>query len=489
MDRQLVIVVALCTLYTSVLGVVKQSKTIATSPLYIETGPSNNAVHLGSTVTLTCRIAPGTVDTAVVQWWEYGTNPNGAQISDMNVLLPGHPNRQRYSMIMDSPEQYDLMIRDIEPIDGTYFKCMDTNADPINQKQLGAQLVVIVSQPNCTTTMTSSIVLEDEYHTAECRMYFQASEGVYPHMFWTGPDPYVQASSQTNVSVWSGVSFTVTRSMDTQLYQCKTNFTEQGFDSPDSASNVPTWSYTYRTPQLLVHWGPKNMYHTPDQTRYDVNTVVTCHADAFPAASYFWQNVDSGEVWGSQSFRITETLVGTHRMRCHAENYINNILYYNDLFFDMTVNPVPTTQTPGASTTTTTPPDEAYCRDLTGRWQASNPKATMCIWVDYANNGVMSGMMRNGTETYWLDLYGRVQLNTFDQGGFSAVAPGEIGVTAYVLECKACFGVETMLVSQLQRSETSMETCGDPGQSLILPDFTFYRVDNAPPCSAEAPPA
>lgn len=475
MERHLLaVVVAFCALFTSAFG-------------YIESGPANTAAHLGNSVVLSCSQSTDSVGTSRMQWWEFGTNSFGAQISDMDTLLPGHPNRVRYTMTMDTPEQYDLQINDIQLVDGTYFLCRDANAAQPDQIQLGAQLVVIESEPNCTTTLASSVVLEDAYYTVECIMYYRATEGVFPHMFWTGPEPFLQAGTQTNTSVWSGISFTVTRDMDAQFYTCLSNFTSEGFNTPDSASNIPTWSYTYRSPQLLVHWGPKNMYHTPVYSTYDVGTVLTCFADAFPAATYFWQNVDTAEVWNSQSFTVTEAMVGFTRMRCHAENYINSILYYNDYFVEMTVNPVPTTQSPGPSTTTTTPPDEDYCKDLTGQWQATNPKATICVWIDYATNGVMSGMLRNGTEVYWLDLYGRVQLNTWDQGGFTAVAPGQIGVTAYVLECKACFGVETLLVSQLQRSVTSMEDCGDPGTSLILPDYTFYRTAVTPPCSNTAP--
>ena len=62
-------------------------------------------------------------------------------------------------------------------------------------------------------------------------------------------------------------------------------------------------------------------------------------------------------------------------------------------------------------------------------------------------------------------------------------------VVVVKVECKACDGVETMLVSQLQRSETSMGACGDAGVSLSLPDLTFHRVANKPPCSTLYPPA
>jgi hypothetical protein len=101
--------------------------------------------------------------------------------------------------------------------------------------------------------MTSPIVIEGDYHTMECVMYFRASLGVEPLITWTGPDPFLQAYSVTNVSVWSGISFTVQRNMDALSYASLTNFTQKGFNSPNSATNIPTWSYTWRSPQILVH--------------------------------------------------------------------------------------------------------------------------------------------------------------------------------------------------------------------------------------------
>jgi hypothetical protein len=80
------------------------------------------------------------------------------------------------------------------------------------------------------------------------------------------------------------------------------------------------------------------MYITPEQTDYEVGTVITCFADAFPAATIYWQNLDTSEIWNSPSFVLREDLVGSNRFRCHAENYINSILYYNDFFTVIVVN-------------------------------------------------------------------------------------------------------------------------------------------------------
>jgi hypothetical protein len=135
-------------------------------------------------------------------------------------------------------------------------------------------------------------------------------------------------------------------------------------------------------------------------------------------ATYVWQNMRTLEWWLSNSFTIREDMVGNQTMRCHAQNTINGVDYNADYFVELYVKPIPTTPTPGVSTTTTAVPAESDCRDLTGRWEATNPKATMCIWLDFSRNGVLTGLLKNGSDTYYADIYGRAQVNTFSQGGF-----------------------------------------------------------------------
>lgn len=129
---------------------------------------------------------------------------------------------------------------------------------------MNAPMLVAEAAPNCTTTMTTSTVIEGDYHTMECIIYFRASPGVAPMMTWTGPEPFLKTQSVTNTSVWSGMNFVVSRSMDSESFQCLTNFTSEGFNSPNSADNIPTYSSLYRSMQILV------------QCRYFVIQVCVC---------------------------------------------------------------------------------------------------------------------------------------------------------------------------------------------------------------------
>jgi len=126
-------------------GALKKRSVPVSSPQYIEVGPLNQAVELGQagSVTLQCQVPAEDADTTRVQWYEYGTDSRGNLISDGNVLLPGHPNALRYSLNLVPAGHFDLVINPIAYDDGTYYKCVDYNAAPPDQTELGAQLVVI----------------------------------------------------------------------------------------------------------------------------------------------------------------------------------------------------------------------------------------------------------------------------------------------------------------------------------------------------------
>ena len=66
--------------------------------------------------------------------------------------------------------------------------------------------------PVCETTISESgISVEGAYRTAECSV---SIIGKKPEITWYGPDPFVVQSLVTDSSVWSGIEFTVTDSMD-----------------------------------------------------------------------------------------------------------------------------------------------------------------------------------------------------------------------------------------------------------------------------------
>ena len=110
-------------------------------------------------------------------------------------------------------------------------------------------------EPVCTTNIPAGgNVIEDQYYTIECLIGYRGNAA--PQMTWTGPDAewgvWGQASTRTNVSVWSGVNMNMTRYFDFHTFSVLVNFTEQGFILPNSATNVPQWNFTWSTAPLSV---------------------------------------------------------------------------------------------------------------------------------------------------------------------------------------------------------------------------------------------
>jgi hypothetical protein len=108
-----------------------------------------------------------------------------------------------------------------------------------------------VAPPNCTTNIPANgLVMEDQYYTMECNIYYQGR--VAPTMTWTGPGNFGWTTTTTPTTVWAGFAVNATRFMSDQTFDLVVNFTAEGFIQDNYASNVPTLSYAVSTPVLDV---------------------------------------------------------------------------------------------------------------------------------------------------------------------------------------------------------------------------------------------
>lgn len=455
----------------------------------LEFGPQNVADYVGTTFVLQC-ITDG-VPGANVRWFEFVTDPAGSLISDGTMVMPGHPNAARYQILTDGARSFNLQISSSVIADGGYYMCQDSNASPPAFVQFGAHLVIIEAPPNCTTTMRNDgYVIEGQYYSAECNIRFRATEGrgIAVNMFWTGPPPYNPGYAATNVSAWSGVGFTSTRTQDTQSFQCWMNFTTQGFIGPDSATNAPTWNTIFPFNQMFVHWAPTNMTAYPIQASYEIGDTITCWADAFPSPSYMWQSLRTSQQWFTQSFTTTVDMVGYQLMRCQARNTMIGYDYTKDYFLDVYVNAPTTPVTTTTPATTTTPPPVSPCPDLTGRWEATFPNASLCLTIDHTNqDGALFGLLRNGSDTYWLQISGRTREGQYDELGWSAIWPSSsIGVSSYAAECHRCYGNEILLADAISRTTKDSVFCAAGNDVIKSQTYTYSRVKTSWPCSSSA---
>lgn len=472
-----------------VIGVLLSPATAAVgaveTPYGIETGPSNVAVLAGESVTLTCRTDG--VSGSNIRWAEFITNPSGALISDGSIIVPSHPNYDRYQIITDETGRtFSLKISNVVLNDAGFYMCMDSNAALPSTFRLGAQLVVIAAPPTCTQTFpTDGFTIEGQYYTAECLLSYRAWEGIAPLMTWIGPETFQQVSFTTNTSVYAGMQFNAERSMAGQNWVCKTNFTTKGFDrAPDTALNAPSWQHFSPTNLINVHWPPVNLTVKPAQTVFEVDDTITCEADANPQAVYIWQSLRTSEIWYNNPVTLRSDMVGYQMMRCTARNVLQEVSYSRDIFVEVTVNAATTTPLP-TTTTTTTAPAWAECSDITGRWEAVNPNASICITVDHANNAQLIGLYRNGSDTFWLQLIGKTREGMYGESGWTVLWPSpSVGVSSFAVECSRCYGVDQLVARGISRSTNDNYFCGYGGGVRSSTTYTFHRAPLSWPCSA-----
>lgn len=433
----------------------------------------------GMDVTFTCSAAVG--GTPRIQWKEFITipEPDGNLISDGTLILPAHPNHERYSLDTSQPRQFDLTIHGVTLEDAGLYTCSDLSAPITDKKVHGAQLTVIDSKQVCLSTVPASGVgVEGTYYTYECTVPYRGN--IAPNMRWSGPGTFGQAQSDNGVRVWNGMSFYADRIMTNQYWTSLTNFTDEFIpdpSNPDRAENVPDYEDRYDTGRIQVNWPPKDMYADPVKplNEYDVGDQLECFADAFPSASYEWHNLRTNERITDSVLIIPQAWEGFENpMRCDASNFINGFRYNREHHITVKVRLPPTTPTTTPATTTTPPPAVSQCFNLVGRWESTKPTpAFMCLEVNQTT-GNIHGVLRNSSNTYWIDLIGSTNVPGYDHASFTGIWALNQAVSTFIGECSRCHGVEHLIVSAISRSKGG-PPCGTPGQIFYSQEYEFLR--------------
>lgn len=430
------------------------------------------------------------VANANIRWFEYATTVNGDMISDGTVLIDSHPNRARYSINNNSTRTFNLIISNVNLQDAGYYECVDSNASPPAFTRLGADLIILETNPKCNATypFDTGAVVENQYHSVQCIQTYNASDGIVPLMTWTGPPPFNYGYSFNKNVVWSGINFFADRSMTARNWICRTNFTSTGFTGPSRDVVPPSYDILSPSNQIFVFWPPGNMTAYPIQATYEIGQTVTCWADAFPIPEYSWQSLRNSEQWFSSSFTTHAGMVGYQLMRCTAKNNIIGFDYQRDFFLDVSVNPATTPTIPTTPATTTLPPAFGTCPTLTGMWRSASPSptATLCITVTVTDNDArITGLYKNGTDNFWMNILGKTRVNNTRTLGWTMLFPsGMVGVSSYAAECHNCFGTEQILANGISRTTSSSQFCASGGLVNSSPQFVFYRATPVYPCTS-----
>jgi len=448
--------------------------------------PENTAALLGYKIVLTCVVDRFPPDARII-WTEHISFEQGSTISENENVL-SHPNRDRYRIINDTPGQYDLEISDIQMSDGGRYACTDAMAFPPDLRRGEAQLIVLDQENNCTNTSPDNgIVIEKQNHTIECVVNFQGAFA--PLMTWIGPPPFIVGGSVNPPQVWSGVAYTVDRTMANKRFECETNFTDPGPQPEGIADNAPYFTHTYRAPTIFVYWGPTNTYAVPIKSVYEVGEILTCYTDAYPEAFYRWQNMRTLEEVDGPVFTFTPNMAGTNQsMRCQVQNVIQGFVYSENIFIPALVAAPATTGTTVTTPEVTTFPPVSNCGDLTGFWRSDEPFAELLLEMDYSTEiGEIYGLFRNRSDTIWVEVIGTARRSDWSYIGLSAIWPLSDGVTGLSGECHRCNGVEVLIGDGMIRAIAESAFCGQASVPRVYEPYKFTRVSTKSEAVAQGP--
>lgn len=80
--------------------------------------------------------------------------------------------------------------------------------------------------------------------------------------------------------------------------------------------------------------GPQNISYVPVKSSYEIGDRLTCYSDASPLPTYKWRILSASLEYISQTFTVTEAMVGDAVFICE----ISNMIATANIYINTTVN-------------------------------------------------------------------------------------------------------------------------------------------------------
>ena len=188
--------------------------------------------------------------------YETNNSSRNLEVCSGRVVIPEYSILEGTRMKKKNHNHYSLTLNFSQIVSTKMNNNLYSSGDVIFQGNI-LQLIrciMLISRvfsggpPVCETTISESgVSVEGAYRTAECAV---SIIGKKPEITWYGPDQFVVQSLVTDSSVWSGIEFTVTDSMDGEKFTMISRFGDSSL--PKSNDSDPGWLFTYSTPTLDV---------------------------------------------------------------------------------------------------------------------------------------------------------------------------------------------------------------------------------------------
>jgi hypothetical protein len=307
--------------------------------------PKNDAVITGSNTTFECQIKPTTNST--VLWKFRGVNKlvNESVIYNGSQVSPEF--KERYTVNVASPGQFDLIIKNASLSDAGIYTCEESQQPGSNASAI---YTVLGHEPNCSWSGAVNDTVINDVITMTCHVLYNGTFRQRPMMAWyrDGQPMYNDSSRQiSDTEVWSNISVTATPPT-LNNYTCRTYFDKPKLvenETLNLSESIPTYSYNWSTPTIQVMFPPVNVTInvTWKDGSIDYNDELTCSASGYPPPAYRWVIGESGQTVDGPTLRVT--WYGQQTFECRARNVIRGHTQGNvtDITLEVLLAPVNST--------------------------------------------------------------------------------------------------------------------------------------------------
>ncbi|KAK2174286.1 hypothetical protein NP493_813g01057 [Ridgeia piscesae] len=278
--------------------------------------PLNTAILMGETVVLRCG---STFPEDTIVWREYITKPKEGQLIGEQDKLHHPTRRDRYKLHRISANKFQLTIMSVKMDDAGMYTCYSTHAGD----SISAELVVLMTAPDCSSTHTSAV--EGDYVIYSCQVAYNGAWA--PVMEWTTetggqiPNLATSSSSVTAKSSRYNAIVMAKSKYNGRRCKCKVFFAFPTVHGKACATNRPNYTYSYVAEPLLVFAPPRDVAVVPEKYYYYAGEMVECAAHANPPARYKWVEMRTGKVQDINVLTLSKDMLG-RKYKCVAYNVI-----------------------------------------------------------------------------------------------------------------------------------------------------------------------
>jgi len=175
-----------------------------------------------------------------------------------------------------------------------------------------AALIVLESEPVCSTNISGSSVMIGDVIGMSCRVSY--TPNLSPAlMTWTDPQclPLTATEYTTEGYLESNITVIATEPPTVDQYRCRTYFDLPPTDSLLTAKNAPEYEYNFTSSVLAVNYCPSTIQITVPSGELRVSDVLYCSADGYPSPTYTWTHVETGQQTTGSTHTINRAGINT----------------------------------------------------------------------------------------------------------------------------------------------------------------------------------